>query len=666
MLRALRRGQTLGTSIRTISSTFSSCSKTLSHSPKWTTHSRISQPSISHKLFHTTVPQQQQAAAQVADHGGVPQQQYTKFQELADNGIVHPTIIDTITRRMRITDMTDIQRLTLHECLGGTDMVGQAKTGTGKTLAFLLPIVQRMLTANPDLAQSRRRGRYGSNATVGDVRALIISPTRELAEQIAVEASKLTDGTGIVVQTAVGGTQKNFHLRKMQSEGCHILVGTPGRLNDILSDQYTGVSLSNIDAFVLDEADRLLDIGFSAEIEQIKSNMPKLQERDRQTMMFSATIASSVVGLVRRTMKPDFKFIRTVSADETPVHERVPQKAVFLQGMANQMPALFELAQRAIEAHKADPTANMPFKAIVYFGSTMEVQLANETFNNLSADSSRGGRWGAHPLAPASMLEMHSRLSQQQRTRNSETFRRAQSAILFSSDVTARGMDFPNVSHVIQFGLPRATEDYIHRIGRTGRAGKAGEGWLFLSEMERNTYRRDLSQDVPIQEDDSLSTAKLDMTRDAQLPAKTAQILSQVQNAVRAVPFSVKGQAYTAMLGAGQQKRQGRQQYYQMLNDLTRYGWGLSEPPKIPSGLANRLGLDGFPGMNISDDFSSRGNDRGRMGGRDRGFGGSMRGGGRGGGSQTDPFGRPVDSSGRPEGRYEDSRFGGSRGGYRR
>lgn len=551
--------------------------------------------------------------------------------------------------------------------------VGQAKTGTGKTLAFLLPIVQRMITADPDLAQPRRRSRYGARASLGDIRALIISPTRELAEQIGVEASKVTDGTSIVVQTAVGGTQKGLRLRKMQNEGCHILVGTPGRLNDILSDQYTGVSLENIDAFVLDEADRLLDIGFTQEIEEIKSHMPPVQQRDRQTMMFSATIASSVVGLVRRTMKPDFKFIRTVAADEAPVHERVPQKVVLLRGFQNQMPALFELAQRAIEAHKEDPVKNMPFKAIVYFGSTMEVTLAHDTFNNLSADSSRGGRWGAHPLAPASVVEMHSRLTQDQRTRNSEGFRRAESSILFSSDVTARGMDFPNVSHVIQFGLPRATEDYIHRIGRTGRAGKSGEGWLFIPETDRDSFRRELGQDVPIVEDDSLSTAALDMTRDAQLPAKTAQILSQVQNAVRAVPFSVKAQTYTAMLGAGQGKGRGKRDYYEMLNDLSKYGWGLSEPPKISTGVAQRLNLLAFPGMNIGDDVRPRGGDSGRTGGRGGGFGGYGRGGDRGGDrsggfggrSQTDPFGRPINSSGRPEGRYEDSRSGGSRGGSR-
>lgn len=527
--------------------------------------------------------------------------------------------------------------------------VGQAKTGTGKTLAFLLPIIQRMINANPELAQPRSRG-FSNRASVDDIRAVIISPTRELAEQIAVEAKKISSNTGIVVQTAVGGTQKNYHLQKMQREGCHILVGTPGRMKDILSDSYTGVSLSQIDAFVLDEADRLLDIGFAPDIDEIKSYMPRLEQRDRQTMMFSATIAPSVVGLVRKTMKPDFKFVRTVSNDDVPTHERVPQKVVFLKGLENQMPALLELAQRCIEAHKTDPTKNEPFKAIVYFGSTSEVTLAAETFEKLSSDSNKGGRWGPHPLAPAILVEMHSRLNQSQRTRNSEAFRRAESAILFSSDVTARGMDFPNVSHVIQIGLPHATEDYIHRIGRTGRAGKSGEGWLFVPEWDRREFQREIGHDLPIDEDNSLSIPTVDMTRDAQLPASSAKILSSVQSAVRGVPMSAKVQAYMGQLGRAGKGRQ-KEHYIQALSNLTRYGWGLSDPPVVNRSLAAKLGIDRLPGLRVDDGFG-----RGApMGGRGREMRPSE-------GIETDPFGRPIDSTGSSRAYYDDkSASGGSR-----
>ncbi len=375
----------------------------------------------------------------------------TQFQELADYGLVSPKIINTIVNRMDIHTMTDVQRLTINECLDGADVIAQAKTGTGKTIAFLMPIIQRILR-DPNL-ETRTRNR----ASPDDIRALIISPTRELAEQIAVEAKKIVEGTAVKVQTAVGGSQKSYHLRLMQREGCHILVGTPGRVKDILSDTYSGVRLDNIETFVLDEADRLLDIGFAPDIEEMQTYMPPRQQRDRQTLMFSATVPKEVVSLVRTTLRPDFKFIRTVAANETPTHERIPQHVAFLRGLENQLPALVELAKRSMEAHQQDPANNLPFKAIVYMNSTSEVALSNAIFRNMrSPGASMRNMFEKHPLHPCEVIEMQSKLSQDERTRNSQRFRNAESAILLSSDVTARGMDFPNVSHVIQIGLPRS------------------------------------------------------------------------------------------------------------------------------------------------------------------------------------------------------------------
>jgi ATP-dependent RNA helicase MSS116 len=145
-----------------------------------------------------------------------------------------------MTEGMGLETMTEVQSKTINSAIKGTDIIAQAKTGTGKTVAFLLPVLQNIINVDPDLAKSVR-GRRGPRSTADDIRALIISPTRELAEQIADEAKKLVSGTGIIVQTAVGGTQKSMGLRAIQREGCHILVGTPGRLKDILSDPYTRV-----------------------------------------------------------------------------------------------------------------------------------------------------------------------------------------------------------------------------------------------------------------------------------------------------------------------------------------------------------------------------------------------------------------------------------------
>ena len=186
-------------------------------------------------------------------------------------------------------------------------------------------------------------GRRSARTGPSEIRALIISPTRELAEQIAVEAKKVAFGTGLSVQTAVGGTQKRAGLAKIQQEGCHLLIGTPGRLKDILSDPWTGVSAPKLNTLILDEADRLLDQGFAPDVEEIQSLLPDPTKVDRQTLMFSATVPREVMQMVRQTLKPDFKHVNTVREDEVPTHHRVPQKLVYTRGLENSLPALLEL-----------------------------------------------------------------------------------------------------------------------------------------------------------------------------------------------------------------------------------------------------------------------------------------------------------------------------------
>ena len=187
--------------------------------------------------------------------------------------------------------------------------------------------IQNIISYDPKLETRSRLGRSESST---NIRAIVNFPTRELAEQIAVEARKATKDTGIIVQTAVGGSAKSFGLRKVKMEGCHILVGTPGRLEDILSDPYSQVRAPNLSAFVLDEADRLLDQGFEPEIQAIQDHLPNRREVDRQTLLFSATVPREVMNIVRRVMKPNFKFVRTVQEGEQQTHERVPQNLLML------------------------------------------------------------------------------------------------------------------------------------------------------------------------------------------------------------------------------------------------------------------------------------------------------------------------------------------------
>lgn len=220
-------------------------------------------------------------------------------------------------------------------------------------------------------------------------------------------------------------------LQKTQREGCHLLIGTPGRLNDILSDAYSGVKAPNLNALVMDEADRLLDDGFQAEIDQIKEHLPDPQDVERQNLMFSATVPRNVVDLVRKTLRPNFHFAKCVNEDEEPTHKRVPQKYVHLAGFENIMPSLYELTLRQHTAAQSGEAR--PFKAIIYFNSTAEVTLAASVFYKLS-----GGFRRDSPLSGMRAFEIHSKLSQQQRTRAADDFRAAKAGLLFSSDVTAR------------------------------------------------------------------------------------------------------------------------------------------------------------------------------------------------------------------------------------
>lgn len=470
--------------------------------------------------------------------------------------------------------------------------------------------------------------------------------------------------TGVIVQTAVGGSLKSAGLRRIQHEGCHILVGTPGRLKDILSDPYSQVRAPKLSAFVLDEADRLLDQGFAPDIEVIQDLLPRRSEVDRQTLLFSATVPREIMSIVRSTMKPNFKFVRTVQEGEQQTHEKVPQKAVNVGGLENHIPALLELCKREI-AREDD----MPFKAIVYFSATAEVALACSIFKNLQTPGA--DQTAQHPLYPAQLIEMHGKLTQEQRTRAADRFRRAQSAIMFSSDVTARGMDFPNVTHVIQIGLPNDRDTYIHRIGRTARGDKKGEAWLLIAELEADECTRRLHA-LPIVMDTSLETAKVDMTQDAQLPADVAATLTQALDAAKTVPIVRKSDAYQSGIGTyGWHPR--KQVIIDSLNSRAKFLWGMETPPRLNATLVQKLGFSRVHGINLGDqgadygDSDSAGSERGygrggSRGGYDRG---SSSGGYNSGSSSRSGYGYDRGERSSYGGDRRGSSYGGDRGGNR-
>ncbi|KAJ5161922.1 ATP-dependent RNA helicase [Penicillium capsulatum] len=606
---------------------------------KW--QPRLTPSPILSKPFHTSFPALRDASAQAqAAQPGQGEEIITEFKDLQTKGLIDPTIIRNITdpARMGLKTMTEVQSQTIHQMLHGDDILAQAKTGTGKTLAFLAPTLQNILN-DPTIKKesTRQRGRFAEST---DIRALIISPTRELAEQIAAEAIKVAANTGLIVQTAVGGTQKRAGLMRIQRQGCHLLVGTPGRLKDIFSDSYSGVSAPNLNTLILDEADRLLDQGFSAEIEEIQTLLPDPFKVDRQTLMFSATVPKGVMQMVNRTMKPDFKFVKTVREDETPTHLTVPQKLVFMRGYENAMPAVLEVAKQYQERREQNPELR-PFRAIVYFNSTSEVQLAAQAFKNLRVD--RTDSRPRSPLGRVRFLEIHSRLSQNQRTWNADTFRRCDEAILFSSDVTARGMDFPDVTHVIQVGIPRDRETYIHRLGRTARANKKGEGWIFLHDAEFEGYRKKL-YDLPLVKDqESVPSATVDMSKNLDLSAPGHQIAAQMKEALSGVPAGERAAAIRSLLGIFVPNFSDRGRVVEVLDDLAVHGYNLPEPPVHSPTVLWNMGLTNTRGLRAGDvqprhlaGHSRRGSDRGFS--RDFARG-------------------PNRSSGRGQSRYSDSGF---------
>ncbi|EAA33076.1 hypothetical protein GE21DRAFT_5759 [Neurospora crassa] len=494
----------------------------------------------------------------------------TRFADLAALG-VHENVVRAITHGMGYENMTEVQSMTISPALKGKDIVAQAKTGTGKTLGFLVPVIQKIITQDPDLAH--RFG--GKRARSDDIRAIIISPTRELAEQIGEEARKLVKGTGIIVQTAVGGTQKNAMLYKTRQQGCHILVGTPGRLNDLLSDSHSGIDAPRLSTLVLDEADRMLEVGFNEELRQIINYLPDRKVLPRQTLLYSATIPKDVVGLARSYIdKNNFEFVQTVKADEVLTHDRIPQYIVPCKGFENIYPAMLELIEKALNESRTNPEA-LPFKAIVFLPTTAEVIMANAIFKRL--------QWKFKHIPKT--WDIHSKLTQNARTRAADEFKNARTGILFSSDVTARGMDFPNVSHVIQTHIPPNREQYIHRLGRTGRANKPGQGWLIVPDIELHAARSRLPG-LPIKRNDELECASVNA---ADSGADKHANFQHILDAASRLPEDLFKDCYSSYLGGALQGID-RQALVYALNDLAKFGWGLEEPPAVRQSIMKHMG----------------------------------------------------------------------------
>lgn len=337
---------------------------------------------------------------------------------------------------------TPIQEQCIPHLLEGRDLVGSAQTGTGKTAAFTLPLLQRL---------SRHRQRPSK----GTPRALILAPTRELAAQI--RESIQTYGRFMrLSNTVIYGGVNQIKQVKALNRGVDILVATPGRLLDLMQQRF--VHLDEIEVFILDEGDRMLDMGFMPDIRRIVSRIPD----ERQTLFFSATMPSKIEALAR-TMVDDP--VRVSIAPEKPTLESIDQKVMFV-GKRDKDALLVELLK--------DERIN---KAIIF---TQMKHAANRVMGKLYSEGIK-------------VEAIHGNKSQSQRTKALEGFKRNRFRVLVATDVAARGLDVDDITHVINYDLPVEAETYVHRIGRTARAGADGNAISFCCAEDRS-YLRDIER----------------------------------------------------------------------------------------------------------------------------------------------------------------------------
>ncbi|KAL6945199.1 hypothetical protein ACO0QE_002647 [Hanseniaspora vineae] len=410
------------------------------------------------------------------EHDNSPEKDYevTTFKALRENKLIDPLISKALSRT-GFVDMTPVQSKTLKPILENEnyDIIARAKTGTGKTLAFLIPIFE-------SLCKTRRDSQYM-------VKSVIVAPTRDLALQIEEEIKKVFYKNNYGLEkfpsmSLIGGVKMYDQIRKMRKIRPNIVVCTPGRLLDMLSDdRLANEFFKFVDFKIFDEADRLLEIGFKEDMEQISDILNSLSakpENHIRSLLFSATFSKEVKKLSQSIMnKPDFKFIDTVDKNEPEVQEKINQKLVVVDSTQKQI----------LESLKylTDKVANKETgKYIVFVPVTTFTSVFANLFKNILYDN--------HLLNNANINVLHGKLQQERRTKTVQRFKRSDDKMvnfLFCTDVGARGMDYPNINEVIQISLPSETANYIHRIGRTARGSSAkGESIAFVTKPEHKFF----------------------------------------------------------------------------------------------------------------------------------------------------------------------------------
>ncbi|WP_462158442.1 DEAD/DEAH box helicase [Pseudoalteromonas sp. GB56] len=339
-----------------------------------------------------------------------------------------------------ITTPTDIQAQAIPLALAGHDLFAQSKTGSGKTLAFLLPAVQRVIKQK---ALSKR-----------DPRVLIVTPTRELATQVHAQLRLLIAGTALSAVKILGGENYNDQVKALRKDP-HFVVGTPGRIADHLEDR--SLHLSGLEMLIFDEADRILDLGFSEQVELINKSA---DHRLRQSLLFSATLEHAQVGALSRNLLKNPKGVSISAA--TDEHSDISQR-LYLADHLDHKEALLD--------HLLSNEEGLG-QCIIFTATREDTQRLCDKVT-------------AHGLKA---VALEGTMAQNKRLEIMDSFSRGLYQVLITTDVASRGLDLLNVTHVINFDLPKNAEEYIHRIGRTGRAGFKGFAISLVGPKDWQSY----------------------------------------------------------------------------------------------------------------------------------------------------------------------------------
>ncbi|ETI28755.1 ATP-dependent RNA helicase ded1 [Cladophialophora carrionii CBS 160.54] len=427
-------------------------------------------PKVERELFGVpNDPTKQTTGINFANYDDIPVEASGHDVPEPVNSFTNPPLDDHLLGNIKLsryTTPTPVQKYSIPIVMGGRDLMACAQTGSGKTGGFLFPI----------LSQAFQNGPSANPASGGGFRqrkafptSLILAPTRELVSQIYDEARKFSYRSWVRPCVVYGGADIGTQLRSIE-RGCDLLVATPGRLVDLI--ERGRISLANIKYLVLDEADRMLDMGFEPQIRRIVEgeDMPTVQ--NRQTLMFSATFPRDIQMLARDFLK-DYVFLSVGRVGST--SENITQKVEYVEDQ-DKRSILLDI----LHTHKAGLT--LIFVETKRMADTLSDYLINQGF-------------------PATAI--HGDRTQRERERALEFFRNGRCPIMVATAVAARGLDIPNVMHVVNYDLPTDIDDYVHRIGRTGRAGNTGLSTAFFNRGNRGIVRdliellKEANQEVP-------------------------------------------------------------------------------------------------------------------------------------------------------------------------